>query len=92
MLKKNGGLGILDLEQQNDALLIKWIWRIQRHPEGQWAEIIWLLHRMANPNNWQANQPTSFFLKELELLPFYKCSVKLVDGEVIWRWNANGLF
>lgn len=33
-LKCNGGLGILDLDRQNEALLLKWIWWIQHHPEG----------------------------------------------------------
>lgn len=34
-LKCNGGLGILNLDRQNEALLLKWIWWLQHKPEGQ---------------------------------------------------------
>lgn len=36
-LKENGGLGIIDLKCQNEALLSKWIWVIQSGKDGLWA-------------------------------------------------------
>lgn len=51
------------------------------------------LYRVTDPTTWQDNIPTSFFLKDLRLLlPIYTSSVKMMNGELIWRWNANGLF
>ena len=36
-LKENGGLGIIDLAVQNDALLTKWLWELEAKPMGLWA-------------------------------------------------------
>lgn len=33
-LKVNGGLGIIDLSDQNDALLTKWLWDLETKTEG----------------------------------------------------------
>lgn len=43
-LKCNGGMGIMDLDQQNATLLLKWIWWLQLHPEGQWAQTLSILY------------------------------------------------
>ncbi|XP_078174446.1 uncharacterized protein LOC144568092 [Carex rostrata] len=43
-LKKNGGMGILDLEVENDALLTKWLWKIDRDSRGVWAQTLTLLY------------------------------------------------
>ncbi|KAL4285455.1 hypothetical protein GQ457_16G030360 [Hibiscus cannabinus] len=38
--KSLGGLGIIDLEVQNRALLGKWIWKFANDKEGHWQNII----------------------------------------------------
>lgn len=43
-LKINGGLGIIDLQHQNDALLLKWIWAIENNPEDIWASTLRRFH------------------------------------------------
>ena len=39
-LKKDGGLGILDLSVHNRALLSKWLWRLQDEGTALWASIV----------------------------------------------------
>ena len=34
-LAKNGGMGIIDLAIQNEALLIKWLWKLDNNPTSQ---------------------------------------------------------
>ena len=43
-LKENGGLGIIDLHCQNNALLVKWLWAIDNNPEGLWAKTMGTLY------------------------------------------------
>ncbi|KAK1285493.1 hypothetical protein QJS10_CPB20g00703 [Acorus calamus] len=38
--KEDGGLGILDLRDMNEALLSKWLWRWLCQPEHTWATIV----------------------------------------------------
>ena len=38
--KEFGGLGILDIEIQNKALLAKWLWRLHDETEALWVKII----------------------------------------------------
>jgi hypothetical protein len=35
--KKLGGLGIMDLRTQNDALLLRWLWTIHASPHAIWS-------------------------------------------------------
>lgn len=42
--RKEGGLGILDLETMNCALLTKWWWKLLTAPQLQWNKIIHAMH------------------------------------------------
>ena len=39
-LKELGGLGLIDLNLKNRALLNKWIWRFSEEPKALWSSII----------------------------------------------------
>jgi hypothetical protein len=39
--KKRGGIGILDLKIQNDALLLRWFWTIHTDHNLPWATKLW---------------------------------------------------
>ena len=43
-MRRNGGMGLLDLETQNDALLTKWLWKLDKDKEGLWAKTMSLLY------------------------------------------------
>ena len=38
--KDNGGLGIMDIDIKNRALLNKWVWRYGEEPNAMWKVII----------------------------------------------------
>jgi hypothetical protein len=40
MPKEFGGLGILNTRRMNEALMLKWIWKIYQNAQGLWAGLI----------------------------------------------------
>lgn len=87
-LKENGGLGIIDLNRQNDALLTKWLCKIESNRDRLWSRTILSLHGISNPSQLISLQPkASFFVNELAaLLDFYINSVRSEGGITRWRW------
>lgn len=88
-MKINGGLGIIDLQCQNDALLVKWLWNIEKCPESLWANTIMSLHGVNSVTQIQSIRQdiSSFFVKDLvNLLPFFKCSIDQDEGTSKWGW------
>lgn len=80
-LKSNGGLGVIDLTCQNDALLLKWIWRLENNQDGIWASTITRLYGVSEATHIEHASDSSPSLKSLSsLLPFYRCSVENVNG------------
>lgn len=39
-LKEEGGLGIIDLQTQNEALMTKWLWLFQSNSHSNWSAIL----------------------------------------------------
>lgn len=63
-LKINGGLGIIDLTCQNEALLAKWIWSIESKPKSLWPSTVRSLQGLDSANGLQSLLlDASFFLK-----------------------------
>lgn len=94
-LKCNGGMGIMDLDRQNAALLLKWIWWLQLHPEGQWAQTLSVLYGITDEINLTQRASKSFFLKDLaQPVLFYTSSLRVQAGQParVWRWNNTGMF
>lgn len=94
-LKKNGGMGILDLEVQNDALLTKWLWKIDRDLGGLWAHTLATLYDITAASQLQENPNLLGFVRSLcTLLPFYRISVMPDDTLPIvhWKWTTHGNF
>ena len=42
--RKNGGLGIIGIEDMNLSLLAKWIWRFRKEQNATWVKIINSIH------------------------------------------------
>lgn len=94
-LKLNGGMGILDLNQQNEALLVKWIWQIENKPEGQWSQTLAHLYQIRKGEEIALRSDSSFFMKDLSnLIHFFNSSVRRGTDQttLIWRWNSSGQF
>lgn len=84
-------MGIIDLATQNEALLIKWIWKLEQNPNSQWAQTIQKIYGR-DEAFWEV-EGQSFFSKDLERsLNFYQVSTELdlVNGGKVWRWTRNG--
>lgn len=94
-MKINGGLGIIDLQCQKDALLVKWLWNIENCQESQWANTFMSLHGVNSATQIQSIRQdiSSFFVKDLvNLLPFFKYSIDQDGGTSKWGWSALGVF
>lgn len=93
-LKLNGGLGIINLTCQNDALLAKWIWAIESGKQGLWSKTMQNLHGVTAARQLaQGGLEDSFFIKDLaSLRPLCNASIELDEGVTKWKWTKNGLF
>ncbi|PWA46663.1 reverse transcriptase domain, Reverse transcriptase zinc-binding domain protein [Artemisia annua] len=50
--KKAGGLGISRLKDINEALLLKWSWRLKKENNSLWKRVVRGIHR--SKNNWRS--------------------------------------
>lgn len=94
-LKENGGLGIIHFQNQNDALLTKWIWICQSNRQSSWAMTIRNLYGIETLADISAAHNISFFLREIhKLMPFHEASIRVnpITQETLWRWEASGKF
>ncbi|XP_078158180.1 uncharacterized protein LOC144553861 [Carex rostrata] len=93
-LKDNGGMGIIDLDQQNQALLLKWIWKISHEREGIWASTLRLLYNISDVSQLPQDSLSPFIKQISELLPFYNSSISWGQPDIgaNWRWTTSGIF
>lgn len=42
----NGGMGVISIQAQNEALLIKWLWKLDRDPNSSWGQILKKLYNI----------------------------------------------
>lgn len=99
-LRKNGGMGILHLETQNQALLTKWLWKIDTEVTGMWMQTMAKLYGIRKSDQLSINPRISLFVRSLiDQTPFYKVLVRVGDTQtrgqsphLVWRWQPNGTF
>lgn len=88
-------MGILDLQLQNNALLIKWLWKLNTDREGLWVKTLSSLYGISASNQLIGIEGLSFFLNSnKDLIPFYSSAV-LIEGNgqtLKWKWSAHGIF
>ncbi|KAJ3707671.1 hypothetical protein LUZ61_011376 [Rhynchospora tenuis] len=90
--KANGGLGILDLQRQNQALLLKWLWKLKHDPYSVWSSTVQLLYGTLDINQ-LISSPVSYGLTDiLQQGPFFNISLVDANPTAIWKWTANGIF
>ncbi|KAJ3696111.1 hypothetical protein LUZ60_001488 [Juncus effusus] len=92
----NGGLGIKNIQTQNDALLLKNLWKLDNDEDSLWSYFIRLLYRTSNVAQLEEVHPQrlSFFMTEIrDLLPAYNTSTsRRTPNEVTWRWDNKDTF
>ncbi|OAY69027.1 LINE-1 retrotransposable element ORF2 protein [Ananas comosus] len=90
--KKKGGLGVLDLDTMNHALLTKWWWKFFSEPHLQWNKLIHdLYYRRRRPlKEGRSFRPSSYWWKGvLGLNKIFKWGAlhKLGYGDSIDFWS-----
>ncbi|KAJ1689817.1 hypothetical protein LUZ63_013972 [Rhynchospora breviuscula] len=92
--KENGGLGILDLQRQNQALLMKWLWKLKHEPTSVWSSTVQLLYRTTDINDLSICG-TSYGLTDiLQQGPLFNLSFVHAIGNfpATWKLTPNGIF
>ncbi|XP_020102569.1 uncharacterized protein LOC109720094 [Ananas comosus] len=90
--KRDGGLGILDLESMNAALLSKWWWRFFTEPQLSWCNLVKTLYytRRSPLHEGTGFVPHSQWWKGvLRYRDVFRCSIThdLGDGRNIRLWT-----
>ncbi|MFS7907224.1 hypothetical protein Hanom_Chr01g00068771 [Helianthus anomalus] len=98
--KRQGGIGIGDLEGFNLALLAKWWWRIKEEPDQLWVRVVAAIH---GPNKglkiipikqsisgwWKDIANVDADLKKMGICVNEKLKVEIGDGKGILFWHDN---
>ncbi|KAJ3705176.1 hypothetical protein LUZ61_008881 [Rhynchospora tenuis] len=93
--KRCGGLGILHLKTQNEALLAKWLWKLLAEKPSVWAATVHELYGSSNLASLANSDRISYGLKDVLLVsPLVLASVNIdqVDQSCRWKWTTDGLF
>ena len=89
--KKNGGLGVVNLKIQNDALLLKFLHKFYNRHDIPWVHLIWdSYYGDSIPHAHDACG--SFWWKDLtQLMPIYRgvTHVKIGNGSSTLFWKDN---
>lgn len=93
--KNKGGLGVINLKVQSDALLLKYLHKFYNHTPIPWVELIWSTY--FNNKIPHASDPCgSFWWTDImKLMPMYRgmTKVKVMDGTntLFWKdmWANN---
>ncbi|KAJ4820748.1 RNA-directed DNA polymerase (reverse transcriptase)-related family protein [Rhynchospora pubera] len=92
--KQNGGLGIHNLEIQNEALLVKWVWLILSQPNSNWANTVRALYGTTDIHELSQHpllsSQLSDILRTVRLFGSSFCTKP--DGTVYWSWAADGIY
>ncbi|KAJ3699256.1 hypothetical protein LUZ61_002961 [Rhynchospora tenuis] len=93
--KKCGGLGIINLSIQNQALLMKWLWKLQHQPDSTWAASIQLLYGTTDLVVLSCDTRVFLAFKEiLSFKDFYNASLLSVldTQQSVWKWTSSGIY
>ncbi|KAJ3700403.1 hypothetical protein LUZ61_004108 [Rhynchospora tenuis] len=91
--KKCGGLGILNLTIQNQALLMKWLWKLQKEPNSTWASTVSLLYGTRDIATLLEDRTTSTAFQDIlhfsEFFSLSVCNLGTSQG-ITWKWSNTG--
>lgn len=87
--KKKGGLGVINMRLQNDALLVKQLHKFYQHKDIPWVKLIWFKYYTSRvPHG--SREIGSFWWKDvLRLNILYRVIVvySVGDGSTVMFWN-----
>jgi zinc-binding in reverse transcriptase len=88
--KRFGGLGIMDLQLQNQALLLKWLWVANSDTNSLLATTLASICTILPLNQHSIPQGTSsFFIQDLlKLMPIWNATMS-VDSDGRFTWNLT---
>ncbi|KAJ1698015.1 hypothetical protein LUZ63_006527 [Rhynchospora breviuscula] len=92
--KSNVGLGILDLGRQNQALLLKWLWKLKYEPNSTWSSTVQLLYGTTEVNDLLSCRISYGLADILQHGPFFNLSCRFSNGNALpwWNWTTTGIF
>ena len=93
--KKAGGLGVLDLRTQNNALMIKFLHKFMNRMDIPWVQLIWHAHYQNHKLPQSSGPCGSFWWKDcLSLMDNFLTHLRVTPGTGntirLWRDNWNG--
>jgi len=97
--KKKGGLGLIDLEVQNQGLLLKFLHKFFHKHDIPWVMMIWHKYYQSTPTPPHASLPCgSFWWRDIcSLLDIYRgvttCTVNAGDSVLLWKdlWTGHNI-
>ncbi|KAJ1704290.1 hypothetical protein LUZ63_004069 [Rhynchospora breviuscula] len=93
--KRAGGLGILELSAQNQALLLRWLWKLKSEPDATWSTTVQNLYGSLDIPTLATNSLVSHGLKDILLCKeFFLTSIdSLATAPLpLWRWTPSGQY
>jgi hypothetical protein len=94
--KREGGLGIIDLEVQNKALLMKNLDKFFNHKDIPWVNLVWEKHYRNGRVPDQIRKGSFWWKDVLKLIPQYKemTTIQMKDGKscIFWKDSWNDQF
>ncbi|KAK1309895.1 hypothetical protein QJS10_CPA08g00761 [Acorus calamus] len=99
--RSKGGLGVLDLNAMNKALLSKWLWQWQATPSALWVRLLWerydnggCMSRFPIPSNRMTFLCRSWFILAQEFNQSFKWQLGKGDQILFWRdkWCGDSPF
>jgi zinc-binding in reverse transcriptase len=85
-------MGIIKLQVQNNALLLKWCWKLATQQDCMWSKTMQLIYGTVQIQSIPLTR-SSYFIKSLsKLQPFFHISYINTDEGGLWKWTTNGQF
>jgi hypothetical protein len=87
--KKHGGLGIINFELQNNALLLKQLHKFYCKADIPWVKLVWSLYSPDSPPHAQSKRGSFWWKDVFSLIHIYRSvsMPKVVSGETILFWK-----
>ncbi|KAJ3699454.1 hypothetical protein LUZ61_003159 [Rhynchospora tenuis] len=90
-----GNRGILNLSIQNQALLLKWLWKLKLEPDSTWASTVNLLYGTRDISALLQDDRTSTAFQDiLHYNDFFSFSTCFSGSSqrLTWKWSSTGVY